>query len=61
MLGQAIGGVLASAIGVALSPVPIIAVILVLDTPKARSNGLPSTVSGLPTPGGASGPSGLSR
>jgi len=39
MLGQAIGGVLASAVGVALSPVPIIAVILVLGTPKARSNG----------------------
>jgi threonine/homoserine/homoserine lactone efflux protein len=39
MLGQAIGGVLPSAIGVALSPVPIIAVILVLGTPKARSNG----------------------
>jgi threonine/homoserine/homoserine lactone efflux protein len=39
MLGQAIGDVLASAVGVALSPVPIIAVILVLGTPKARSNG----------------------
>jgi threonine/homoserine/homoserine lactone efflux protein len=39
MLGQAIGGLLPSAIGVALSPVPIIAVILVLGTPKARSNG----------------------
>jgi threonine/homoserine/homoserine lactone efflux protein len=39
MLGQAIGGILASAVGVALSPVPIIAVILVLGTPKARSNG----------------------
>jgi len=39
MLGQAIGGLLPSAIGVALSPVPIVAVILVLGTPKARSNG----------------------
>ena len=39
MLSQAIGGFLASAIGVALSPVPIIAVILMLGTPKARSNG----------------------
>jgi threonine/homoserine/homoserine lactone efflux protein len=39
MLGQAIGGLLPSAIGVALSPVPVIAVILVLGTPKARSNG----------------------
>ena len=39
MLGQAIGDLLPSALGVALSPVPIIAVILMLGTPKARSNG----------------------
>ncbi len=39
MLMQAIGDLLPSAIGVALSPVPIIAVILMLGTPKARSNG----------------------
>jgi threonine/homoserine/homoserine lactone efflux protein len=39
MLGQAIGDLLPSAFGVALSPVPIIAVILMLGTPKARSNG----------------------
>ncbi len=39
MLTQAIGDLLPSAIGVALSPVPIIAVILMLGTPKARSNG----------------------
>lgn len=39
MLSQAIGGLLPSAIGVALSPIPIIAVILILGTPKARSNG----------------------
>lgn len=38
-MGQAIGDLLPSAIGVALSPVPIIAVILILGTPKARSNG----------------------
>jgi threonine/homoserine/homoserine lactone efflux protein len=38
-MGQAIGDILPSAIGVALSPVPIIAVILMLGTPKARSNG----------------------
>jgi threonine/homoserine/homoserine lactone efflux protein len=38
-MGQAIGDLLPSAIGVALSPVPIIAVILMLGTPKARSNG----------------------
>jgi len=36
---QAIGELLPSALGVALSPVPIIAVILMLGTPKARSNG----------------------
>jgi threonine/homoserine/homoserine lactone efflux protein len=36
---QAIGDVLPSAVGVALSPIPIIAVILILGTPKARSNG----------------------
>jgi threonine/homoserine/homoserine lactone efflux protein len=39
MLSQAIGELLPSAVGVALSPVPIIAVILMLATPKARSNG----------------------
>lgn len=36
---QAIGDLLPSAVGVALSPVPIIAVILMLGTPKAKSNG----------------------
>lgn len=39
MLSSAIGDLLPSAVGVALSPVPIIAVILILGTPKARSNG----------------------
>ena len=39
MLGEAIGDLLPSAIGVALSPVPIVAVILMLGTPRARSNG----------------------
>jgi threonine/homoserine/homoserine lactone efflux protein len=38
-LGQAIGDVLPFAVGVALSPVPIIAVILMLVTPRARVNG----------------------
>jgi threonine/homoserine/homoserine lactone efflux protein len=38
-MGQVIGDLLPLAIGVALSPVPIIAVILILGTPKARSNG----------------------
>lgn len=40
MLTQAIGDLLPSAVGVAVSPVPIIAVILMLATPRARSNGL---------------------
>jgi threonine/homoserine/homoserine lactone efflux protein len=39
MLGEAIGDLLPSAVGVALSPVPIVAVILMLGTPKARANG----------------------
>ena len=39
MLGEAIGDVLPSAVGVALSPIPIVAVILMLGTPRARSTG----------------------
>ena len=38
-MGQAIGDLLPLAIGVALSPLPIIAVILMLGTPRAKSNG----------------------
>jgi Kef-type K+ transport system membrane component KefB len=38
-MGEAIGQVLPFAVGVALSPVPIIAVILMLVTPRARANG----------------------
>ena len=38
-MGQAIGGSLPLAIGVALSPVAIIAVVLMLTTEKARVNG----------------------
>jgi threonine/homoserine/homoserine lactone efflux protein len=38
-MGQAIGQVIAFAVGVALSPVPIIAVVLMLATPKGRVNG----------------------
>ena len=38
-MGQAIGQVLSYAVGVAISPIPIIAVILMLVTPKARVNG----------------------
>jgi threonine/homoserine/homoserine lactone efflux protein len=39
MLTDAIGGLLPAAFGVALSPIPIVAVILMLGTPRARSNG----------------------
>jgi threonine/homoserine/homoserine lactone efflux protein len=39
MVGQAIGQVIAFAVGVALSPVPIIGVVLMLSGPRARSNG----------------------
>jgi len=39
-LGQAIGGLLPFAVGVALSPTPIVAMVLMLITPKARVNGL---------------------
>jgi threonine/homoserine/homoserine lactone efflux protein len=38
-MGQAIGQVLSFAVGVALSPVPIIGVVLMLGTPRARANG----------------------
>jgi hypothetical protein len=38
-MGEAIGQSLPLAIGVALSPVPIIAVVLMLTTPRARANG----------------------
>jgi threonine/homoserine/homoserine lactone efflux protein len=39
MLLQAIGGLLPAAVAVALSPIPIVGVILVLGTPRARVNG----------------------
>jgi Sap, sulfolipid-1-addressing protein len=38
-MGQAIGGSLALAVGIALSPIPIIAVVLMLTSEKARVNG----------------------
>ena len=38
-MGQAIGQVLSFGVGVALSPVPIIAVVLMLATPNGRVNG----------------------
>jgi hypothetical protein len=39
-MGEAIGNLLPHAIGVALSPVPIIAVILMLGTPRQGIAGL---------------------
>jgi hypothetical protein len=44
-MGQAIGGSLAMAIGIAISPIPIIAIVLMLTTPRARANG-PAFVAG---------------
>ncbi|HEY3877702.1 MAG TPA: hypothetical protein VGM12_03810 [Trebonia sp.] len=38
-MGQAIGGALPLAVGVALSPVPVIAAVLMLTTRRARVNG----------------------
>src|SRR6059058_2518192 len=38
-MGEAIGQVLSFGVGVALSPVPIIAVVLMLTTPRGRVNG----------------------
>ena len=39
-MGAVIGDLLANAVGVAISPVPIIAVILMLFTAKATANSL---------------------
>jgi Sap, sulfolipid-1-addressing protein len=38
-VGQAIGQILPYAVAVAVSPVPIIGVVLMLSTPRARTNG----------------------
>jgi threonine/homoserine/homoserine lactone efflux protein len=38
-MGEAIGEILPLAIGVAISPVPIIAIVLMLGTPRARATG----------------------
>jgi threonine/homoserine/homoserine lactone efflux protein len=38
-MGEAIGQVIPFAVGVGLSPVPIIAVVVMLSTPRARANG----------------------
>jgi threonine/homoserine/homoserine lactone efflux protein len=45
MAGDAIGQVLAFGVGVSLSPVPIIGVVLMLGTPRARVNG-PAFIAG---------------
>lgn len=39
-MGPAIGDILPLAVGVAISPVPIIAIVLMLATPRARANGI---------------------
>jgi threonine/homoserine/homoserine lactone efflux protein len=39
-MGQAIGQVLSLGVGVSLSPIPIVGVVLMLATPRARGNGL---------------------
>jgi len=38
-MGKAIGGSLPLAVGIALSPIPIIAVVLILTSRKAKVNG----------------------
>ncbi len=38
-MADAIGEILSLGVGVALSPIPIVAVVLMLSTPRARSNG----------------------
>lgn len=42
-MGNAIGQMLASAVGIAISPLPLIAVILMLATPQGRRNGIAFT------------------
>lgn len=48
-MGDAIGQMLSSAIGVAISPLPLIAVILLLATPRGRANGIAFTVGWMAT------------
>ena len=38
-MGEAIGQMLPAAVGVAISPLPIVAVVLMLVTPRGRVNG----------------------
>ncbi len=59
-MAEAISQSLAMAIGVAISPIPVIAVVLTLTTPLARANGStgqrrrpdPCRLSGVPPPRG---------
>ncbi|MEV6104023.1 GAP family protein [Streptomyces sp. NPDC051940] len=44
-MGDAIGQMLASAVGIAISPVPLIAMVLMLATPRGRVNGTAFTLS----------------
>jgi hypothetical protein len=39
-MGGAIGGMLGSAVGVAISPLPIIVLVLLLSTPRGKANGI---------------------
>ncbi|MFE0701049.1 GAP family protein [Streptomyces sp. NPDC058872] len=39
-MGDAVGQMLTSAVGIAISPLPLVAVILMLATPKGRANGI---------------------
>ncbi|QMU69113.1 GAP family protein [Streptacidiphilus sp. P02-A3a] len=39
-MGGAIGGMLGSAVGIAISPFPIIVMVLLLSTPRAKANGI---------------------
>ncbi len=43
-MGQAFGQMLASAVGIAISPLPLIAVVLMLATPKGKVNGTAFTL-----------------
>ncbi|MFE9139417.1 GAP family protein [Streptomyces sp. NPDC007355] len=43
-MGDAIGQMLASAVGIAISPLPLIAVVLMLATPRGRANGTAFTL-----------------
>ncbi|MGW0672355.1 GAP family protein [Streptomyces sp. NPDC002746] len=49
MMGDAIGQMLAPAVGIAISPVPIIAVVLMLATPRGRVNGIAFTAAWMVT------------